>query len=348
MIKHRIDNWKGIYLGATTCLMFFNPFDGIHEVFPYWAILSPLLIRNINALIFILIILCLGFINYVFYWEFRAIIDSLEIISTFLGVYIYGLLNNEEKSKLCNIFIIFIYLSFVVMVIQKINPQFHDFILHFFSSRDALSSFYIERNGAVTGLSPEPAYGASMIVGFSLILFLNDRLSNFIYFLVLIELYLFRSITGIIYFIYLTLIVAQANFKNFLQKKRILLTIFLLFSILFKNDFLNFINRPFLFFEMLFSSGSLLKAEAIFGSQRLINAYDSFLFFNPIYSTGFSPFAVLSYLSHSVLISVFFLLIYFATKEPSKNFFLSLPFLLFGGPTLSWPLQALLVEKDKK
>lgn len=348
MIKYQISNWMGIYLGVATCLMFFNPFGMRNEIYPYWLLFLPLLFKSIPAFIFFLTTLSLGLFNYLLYPESRAIIDSLSVISTFIGLYSYRSLDGGAKKKLCDVFIVFIILTFIVMIIQKCNPQFHDLILDIFSSRHDLSSFYMKRNGAVTGFSPEPAYGAAMIVGLMIILFLNHRLSNFIYILILIELYLFRSITGLIYFTYLTLIISLKDFKKFLKYKYYLV-FFLTFSIIFfRNDFLFFVNRPLLFINTLFSNGNLIESESIFGSYRLINVVESFKLFNPYYTTGFSPFAVLSNLSHSFLIPVIILLIYFSANRRKKNIILSLPYLIFGGPVLLWPLQAFLFEKNKK
>ncbi len=348
MIKDQINNWRGFYLGLATCLIFFNPFSLNNEIYPYWILFLPLLFKNVPVFIFCLTIFLLGMANYLIYPESRAIVDFLSLISSFLALYVYSSLSTEEKKSLCDVFIVFIILTFIIMMIQKINPQFHDFILKTFSSRHDLSSFYIKRNAAVTGFSPEPAYGAAMIVGLMIILFLNHRLSNFIYILILIELYLFRSITGLIYFTYLTLIISLKDFKKFLKYKYYLV-FFLTFSIIFfRNDFLFFVNRPLLFINTLFSNGNLIESESIFGSYRLINVVESFKLFNPYYTTGFSPFAVLSNLSHSFLIPVIILLIYFSANRRKKNIILSLPYLIFGGPVLIWPLQAFLFEKNKK
>jgi hypothetical protein len=117
--------------------------------------------------------------------------------------------------------------------------------------------------------------------------------------------------------------------------------------IFFTKDLLIFINRPYEFIKLLFSSGSLIYAEENFGSQRIVNALSSFKFFISDYITGYSPFAVFSYLGHSFLISLIFLLAYIVIYKNSKYFILSLPFLLFGGPVMVWPLQSLLAEKRK-
>jgi hypothetical protein len=348
MINSQISNWRGIYLGLATCLIFFNPFHSNNEIFPFWLLFLPLIFKRLPVFIFCLTTLSLGLLNYLLYSESRAIIDCLSIISTFIGLLIYSSLNKEEKRSLCNIFIIFIILTFIVMIIQKFNPQFHDFILELFSSRNDLSSYYIKRNGAVTGFSPEPAYGSAMITGLMLILFLNHRLSNYIYILILIELYLFRSITGIIYFIYTSVIIASTDLKIFLKHKYLLLALLVLFGFFFRDDFLSFINRPKLFIDILFSGGSLVEAESIFGSSRLINVLDAFKLFDPSYSTGFSPFAVFSNLSHTFLIPVIILLIYASANGNIRNIILSLPYLIFGGPVLLWPLQVFLFEKIKK
>ncbi len=348
MFNYKISNWKGTYLGVATCLIFFNPFHLNNEIYPYWILLFPLLLTNVQVFIFCLVILSLGFINYLFYAESRTLIDSLSLISLFIGVYSYSSLNNEEKRNLCDVFVIFIILTFMVMLIQKLNPQFHDFILKIFSSRSALSSFYIDRNGAVTGFSPEPAYGASLIVGLMLVLFLNHRLTKSIYLLIIFEIYLFRSITGIIYFIYTSLVMLSSDYKIHIKYKYYLLT-FLVFSfIFFTKDLLIFINRPYEFIKLLFSSGSLVSAEENFGSQRIVNVLSSFKFFISDYITGYSPFAVFSYLGHSFLIPLIFLLAYIVMDKNSKYLILSLPFLIFGGPVMVWPLQSLLVEKKKK
>jgi hypothetical protein len=98
----------------------------------------------------------------------------------------------------------------------------------------------------------------------------------------------------------------------------------------------------------MFSSGNLIEAESIFGSSRLINVLDAFKLFHPSYSTGFSPFAVFSNLSHTFLIPVIILLIYASAKENIRNIILGLPYLIFGGPVLLWPLQVFLFEKIKK
>jgi hypothetical protein len=328
--------------------MFLNPLSLRNEIFPYWLLFLPLIFKNIPAFIFCLITLTLGLVNYFLYTELRSIIDCFSIISTILGLYIYISLNDQEKRSLCNVFIMFIILTFVTMVYQKISPEFHNFTLKLFSSRNDLAFFYIQRNAAVTGFSPEPAYGSALIVGLMLILFLNHKLTNFIYILILTELFLFRSITGILYFIYASLIIFALDFKTFLKHKLSLLAFIAIFAIFFITDLKVFINRPFLFFNTLFTSRDLLEAEKLFGSQRVVNVFDSFKLFNPIYSTGFSPFAVFSNLSHTFLIPVIILLIYILPIGISMSFILSLPFLFFGGPTLLWPLQALLTERVKK
>jgi hypothetical protein len=348
MIELKIANWRSLYLGVATCLIFFNPFHLNNEVYPYWILLLPLLFQSITAFIFSIVILSLGFVNYLFYSDSRAVIDSLSLVCLFIGVYSYSLLNNEEKRNLCDVFVTFIFLTFMVMLVQKYNPQFHDLILEIFSSRNALSSFYKDRNGAVTGFSPEPAYGASLIVGLMLVLFLNHRLTKSIYLLIILEIYLFRSITGTIYFIYTSLLMLSSDYKIYIKYKYYLLT-FLVFSfIFFTKDLLIFINRPYEFIKLLFSSGSLVSAEENFGSQRIVNVLSSFKFFISDYITGYSPFAVFSYLGHSFLIPLIFLLAYIVMDKNSKYLILSLPFLIFGGPVMVWPLQSLLVEKKKK
>ena len=175
MFNYQMNNWKGIYLGLATCLIFFNPIHFNNEIFPYWLLFLPLIFKSVPTFIFCLTILSLGLVNYLLYPESRAIIDGLSILSAYLGLYIYNSLNEGEKKSLCDTFIVFIILTFIVMIFQKFNPQFHDFVLEIFSSRHDLSLFYIKRNGAVTGLSPEPAYGSAMIIGLMLILFLNHQ-----------------------------------------------------------------------------------------------------------------------------------------------------------------------------
>jgi hypothetical protein len=346
MVKCQISNWKGVYLGVTTCLMFFNPLSLNNEIFPYWLLLPSLLFKNVFAFIFCSTTLSIGLVNYFVYPESRAIIDSLSLICLFLGLNIYSSLNNEGRRSLCNVFIIFIILTSIVMLIQKFSPQFHNFILGLFSSRENLASFYIERNGAVTGFSPEPAYGSAMIVSLMLILHLNHKLNRFIYALILLELYLFRSITGIVYFIYISLIILLADYKKFIEYKYILLIFTVVFAVLFSNDFLIFIYRPVLFFKEFFSSGNLIDAESIFGSHRIVSVFYSIKLYIQGYTTGFSPIAVFSNLCHTILIPIIILLIY-ASPNVSKNFFLCLPFLFFGGPTLMWPMQVLVLKNKK-
>jgi hypothetical protein len=134
-------SWVALYLGISTCLIFFNPFHLHNEIFPYWFFLFPFLLDNVIASLLLSLIFIFGLINHLFFPESRALLDALSLSLLLNALYIYSRLNKKQLQILCNLFKLFIILSGFVMLLQKASPNFEDFIIHYFSGRENLALF---------------------------------------------------------------------------------------------------------------------------------------------------------------------------------------------------------------
>ena len=254
---------RSILFSILTCLMFLNPGIGEHELFPYWLILTPFFLkRNIlkaSLIIFIstllIIINCFIYKNINFY-----ITDSLQVLSVFIACIFFKELEITERVFFFKIINSFIWLQCIVMILQYIQPEIQSFTANLFAGRSStLVVVALTRNNAVTGFSPEPSYGSSLLVGLYFLQLIFSRGTKIIIIPVLFSLLLFKSVYGLCLFYILWMIYV------FKEKKYILFTLFiniiLIIVALYSITSNTSIQRFILFVNELLSSKSLLVAE---------------------------------------------------------------------------------------
>ena len=321
-----------------------------NEVFPYFLISLAFLKVDLRIVFSGLIIMIIGSL-----WLFvdpnsRSIIDAAVLTSMLVGCSLFDRLKSHEKLKVVNVFTGFLLINFIVSVLQLVSPEFQSFTHLVFNAeyRSNVLDVVRGRNGGVTGLAPEPAYCATLVVGLGLIVSGYKPKRWFVPLLVIGSLMLLRSISGYFYgAVYLAFVIIQQNgsFRNLLiylsYATAMLLTVVFLsnLTILDWARFDHVTSRLIHFFVLVYEYESILMAEEAFGSNRISSIFVSFSsVILPYYSTGFSPAATLNFLTGSALASVFIGL-FLIVKNGRRLFYLLCLVLLFiAGPKLVWPI----------
>jgi hypothetical protein len=333
---------RATFFAIFTVLMFFNPNFGNHEVFPYWLILTPFFLNKINfALYSIFFVTLLLIIFNIFIYDNIGlyVTDSLQVLSVILAYFFFKDLNNNEVVKFLKIIEIFIWIQCIVMILQNFFPNIQSISAELFAGRpSSLVTVALTRNNAVTGFSPEPSYGSSLLVGLYFMILLHNRSKIILILPVLLSLFLFKSVYGFgIFYIFFILYMLKIR-KYFLWT--IFINIILLLIALFNITSNSSVERFILFVNELASSKSLLLAEkfvsgdstrldflVIFKNWSEFNIYYKSISFG-VYYIQSSHFLILLFLPLTILIS-------------KKNNLLSnvvVIFLLFLiTPILIWP-----------
>jgi hypothetical protein len=327
-----------IFFSLSTCLLYLNLFDTNFEVFPYWLLLFFFNKIRINEYLVLTGLSILGFLNQYLYPESRAFIDAIQIISLFMGIIFFNQLERREKFYLRKIFLCFIVINFFVMLFEYFNPEFQDFITNHYANRGNVAEMLIEsRNHGVTGLSPEPSYGASLIMALTFASHQIKKLKMVFLPVIFFQMIMFKSLLGFAYLsfflstYFLGLIKTKRNIFN-LSAFALLLLISILITLR-----LDIFTRAFMFIED-FNNGGLKYADFNQGSYRMLTLLNSMSFFNKDYETSFSLFSRISNLFHSVFIS--YLLLLFISLNKRYNFNDKSIFIFFyflGSPIILWP-----------
>jgi hypothetical protein len=330
-----------------TVLMFFNPKFGNHEVFPYWLLLSPFFLIKINSSFYITIFITLLFIffNIFIFDDINLyLIDSLQVISVLLAHFFFKNLNSNEKFKFLNIVEIFIWTQCIVMILQNIFPNIQEITAELFAGRPAnLVTVALTRNNAVTGLSPEPSYGSSLLVSLYFMLLFNNR-AKLIIIPVLLSLFLFKSVYGFGIFYVISMMYFFKKRKYILWS--IIINVILILIALFNLTSNSSIERFILFANELTSSKSLVLAEKfVSGDSTRLDFLIIFKNWHEINIYYKSISIGVYFLQTSHFIVLFFIpLILFLTKRNSFFLNICIIFLFFLiTPILVWPFFTVLM-----
>jgi hypothetical protein len=280
----------------------------------------------------------------------RSMIDAANVVSMLIGGSMFDRLKPPKKLLVVNIFYIFIISNFAICVLQFISADFQVFTSSFFTAdyRPSVLDTVRTRNGGVTGLGPEPAYCAVLVIGLGLIVSAYKPEKFSVVLIVIGTLLLLRSVSGFMYgFIYLLFFVSQQNRQFITQFFKLLYVAIPTMGLYFYFNieqaewarFSEIGGRLIQFFVLLGESGSFLQAEAQFGSDRLVGIYLSFSkIIISEYGTGYSPAAALNFLFGTSLISIFVAAILILIPGRGISYLLVLVFVFISGPKLMWPI----------
>jgi hypothetical protein len=332
------------FFALSSVLCFLNlGFD--NEIYPYW--LFTLFIMPINRiwfnklmraylLLFFLVIIRIFF----FGMSHILIIDTLQATSVFFAVHFYVSLNVEERNRVLGVFEKFVYIQFVVLLLQYASPSFLSLSSSLFNGRGTEAIFAgLARNSAVVGFSPEPSYGSSLLVGIFFLMLLHNKKMSFKLTLVFIgSILLFKSVLGFGLFVGIIFIhlIHRRSFK-ILVISLILGVVSFLIALKTSNS----VDRLYSFAVYLAENRSLFKAEQYVspGSTRL----DSFLaVFNWNYYEYFKSISVLVYLGQIApfLLLLFSMFLAFYRVKKVSNFIFRCFVIIsafFMTPMLLWP-----------
>jgi hypothetical protein len=322
---------------------------GNHEIFPYYVVFAFLLFA-INAdlkqffyfalavTVFSFVLLKLPPDNY---------LDFFQIVVVFLTIFFLNSLSLRQKQAIAKSHFFFICAIVIFIVLQRIFPDLIDFNYNYLVHRDYSSEKLAEHTGGAPGISPEPAYMASFLLGGWLyILKFSPKLKAKVTFIVGLGIALTASLSGALVFLVSLFII------NLSQPKYILGIIFwtsLVFSFYFMTDSL--VRRSGEFFELLShiqGINILYEIDTHFGSYRLVTLVDPLSKFGcgslfcPQYSKGYSAFADLYY----KIAPLHFIFLLFFLRKFDRFRFTSLFLFIFYGPVLNWMLYSGVLDDE--
>ena len=339
-----------VLLSLGTCFLYLNPLNLNNEVFPYFLLALFFLKIDLSVTIICSAIMLSAGVWVLIDPAVRAIIDAANIAAMLIGASMFNRLAPSGRLSVVFFFHAFLLLNFAVCLLQLFSEQFQLFTSSFFTSdyRPNVLESVRARNGGVTGLGPEPAYTAVLVVGLGMIVsaYKPEKLSMIL--LVFATLLLLRSVSGflygLVYLIFILVINHRATFLSFLNTRNVLfvaisIIIFLTIGYIEWARLDQIGSRLIQFFVLLLESRDLLQAESQFGSDRLIGIYLSFS--QPIlaqYGTGFSPAAALNFLFGTSLASLIVAGLLLIKRSWSISYLISLLFVFIAGPKLLWPI----------
>ena len=332
------------YFGISTCLIFFNPLGLTNEIYPYFLFSIFFLRSSYLSIILSLIILIFGMIWFQVIPFSRSLLDSIIIVVMLLGAGIFHMLDFKERQIVLKIFKNFIFFTLLICLAQTLFDPIQAATYDFYTSRSSDAGFEALIGRGVTGLAPEPAYGAAHIIGLSMLLatFQKPRFNLLIS--ILIILLLMRSVSGflygMLYFSFVTLIYFKLSYKNFLIIISLLFFLVIAFTVKFDvEEFLLIFKRLFEFAVYVFEYRDLVLAESEFGSSRLVAVFSSFsqIFFYD-YSSAFSPLSVLNRIFATPIIFIVIVSYLLVVNKFYFSYIIPIIFLTVAGPTMLWPL----------
>ena len=332
------------YFGISTCLIFFNPLGLTNEIFPYFLFSILFLKASYLSILFSIIILIFGMIWFQVIPFSRSLLDALILSVMLLGTGIFHSLNEQEKLSVLKIFKNFIFFTLFICIFQTLFEPIQAATYDFYTSRSSEAGLEALIGRGVTGLAPEPAYGAAHIIGLSMLMATFQKPSFNVIISVLLILLLMRSVSGflygILYFGFITLVYFKFSLKNSLIVFGI--SILLIIAFVFKfdiNEFLLIFKRLFEFAIYIFEYRDIVLAEDEFGSSRLVAVFSSFseiFFFD--YSSAFSPLSVVIRIFATPLVYIVILGYLLIVNKFYLSYLIPIVFLTVAGPTMLWPL----------
>ncbi|QWE31066.1 hypothetical protein ICV89_01720 [Polynucleobacter sp. Adler-ghost] len=319
--------------GIGTSLIFLNPKLSSNEIFPYYALALPLFNYSKRIILIIFVILLFGIINQIIFNDSRSVINAIQIAVLLATLYAVQTMCIIELRLISKIFNIFILMHLSICIFQYIYPESMNLSYWFFSSRESQVEQLLLRS-AVVGLGPEPAYVASLLCGMLLFSILLNGFNFLIISMVVIQLFLLKSVVGyILFFIIFNFFILK--FKKY--KYLIIMVIITLISL-----FSGLMERLSIYISNVYTMGSIFSAEVSTGSTRLANLRESLELIISFPGIGFSPFGAISYAMHGSIFASIIILAMFKIKINALEFMVGLAVFIFFGPILIWPMYYLL------
>jgi len=225
----------------------------------------------------------------------RVIIDGLAVACSLTALVKFLSFNTLEKQKVCDIFIIFIYVNLGVIFLQFLYEPFQSLTFNLFSGRESSAGLgALVRNNAVTGLGAEPAYTSALLVGILTVVLTQSSYGRMPATLaVAVSLLFLKSITGMIFF---TLVIGYWFLfeSNTVRTKLSVWLVGILFLIVISYAIYiayqsEVFDRLISFIVMLSDGSSVQESEKSFGSTRIgavVYSYSNIIHFN--YGTNYS------------------------------------------------------------
>jgi hypothetical protein len=225
------------------------------------------------------------------------------------------------------------------MILQNILPEVQLLTANFFAGRSSdLVVVALTRNNAVTGFSPEPSYGSSLLVGLYFLHLIYTNNSKLLILPVVVSLFLFKSVYGFTIFYLFTFIYIYKKSKYFYPF--LLMNVVLMFFAINISLTNTSLMRFLMFVNEVITSKSLLNAEKLVSTDS--NRLDFLLIFNNIldrfyYYKSISVGVYLLQATHFVLILLAIVLFLFS-KPRLYGINLIVTILMFLiTPILVWP-----------
>ena len=338
-----------------TCAIFFNPLHLWNEVYPYF-VLSYLFGRN-NVLVYLIPLLGMSIMLmwYIADSNPRVIIDGLALSCVLTALVKFSSFSILEKQKVCDIFIVFIFVHLAVIFVQFLHEPFQSLTYSLFSGRDSSAGLVaLSRNNAVTGLAGEPAYASALLVGILSVILTQSSYGRMpVILAVAVSLLFLKSITGMIFF---TLVIGYwflFEFNAVRSKLSAWLVGIFFFTVISYAIYtayqIEVFDRLLSFIVMLYDGRSIQESEESFGSARIgavIHSYSNIIHLN--YGTNYSLIGYLNiFLMSPIIPFALFLTINRLGREKFWRFICGFVLAAISGPILVWPLYWLLFRNLK-
>ena len=345
-------NYLSIVLVITLIYPFtpFNFFAG-HEIYPWYVILLIFIYHKgveipFYFIFFFLISLVLYGLFEIGLLEKVVVFDLIQVGVVFVSLYYFNKFSTLYLLKIDRILINGLKAVVLLMVFQKIFPQYFNWISDILIFRESAMAVD-HRSGGVKGVAPEPAYMAAVIISIYLYSWwVNTHIKKSTILFSIAGLLLTGSLSGILMFslvIFLSLVRRQ-HFKinKYLIIKIMILMIILTIVVIFLGQMLD----RFLFFidivlERLFNGGikEVFMVGELYGSTRgmsliepLTNICCGTIFTGDAYTKSYSLLGVLNTLFSPI--SWMLLTYYLISRKLTRIRFCSLFLMTFYGPVL--------------
>lgn len=283
----------------------------------------------------------------------RVIVDGLALSCTLSALAKFSSFSILEKQKVCNIFIVFIYLSLGVIFLQFLFEPIQSLTYNFFSGRESTQGLNaLARNDAVTGLASEPAYKSALLVGILSIVLMHSSHSKILAAITVAVAMLFlKSITGMIFFTYLIgywflfeFSPSRTKFSSWLAGISFLAILSYMIYVAYQND----VFQRLISFVVLLAdtSYSIQDAEESFGSARIGSVIYSFAnIIHLTYGTNYSLIGQLNiFLMSPIIPLTLFFTIFILGRGKFWRFIYGFVLASISGPILVWSLYWLLIK----
>jgi|APSaa5957512535_1039671.scaffolds.fasta_scaffold20670_2 hypothetical protein len=345
-------NYLSIVLVITLIYPFtpFNFFAG-HEIYPWYVILLIFIYHKgveipFYFIFFFLISLVLYGLFEIGLLEKVVVFDLIQVGVVFVSLYYFNKFSTLYLLKIDRILINGLKAVVLLMVFQKIFPQYFNWISDILIFRESAMAVD-HRSGGVKGVAPEPAYMAAVIISIYLYSWwVNIKIETSVILFSSLGVLLTGSLSGMLMFSFVIFISLSSRqyFKNNKHLIFIIMTIMVIstFAVIYSSQaldrFLIFIGT---LLELLSNGGikEMFKVGELYGSTRgisliepLTNICCSVILTDDAYAKSYSLLGVLNTLFSPI--SWMLLFYYLIRKKLTRIRLCSLFLMTFYGPVL--------------